>query len=76
MLDILDMINDWIASDRRVALATVVKTWGSAPRREGSKMGITAEMGRAGTRRHSPRRHGTAGDDRLGQRRLCGGRGG
>ena len=53
MLDILDMINDWIASDRRIALATVVKTWGSAPRREGSKMGITAEMGRAGTRRHS-----------------------
>lgn len=47
MLDILDRINDWIASDRRVALATVVKTWGSAPRREGSKMGIAAEMGRA-----------------------------
>ncbi|MCY4072738.1 MAG: XdhC family protein [Chloroflexi bacterium] len=45
MLDILDMINDWIAADRRVALATVVKTWGSAPRREGSKMGITAEPG-------------------------------
>ena len=59
MLDILDMINDWIASDRRVALATVIKTWGSAPRREGSKMGITAEMGRAGTlgRVDTDRRH-------------------
>lgn len=41
MLDILNMIEGWMAADRRVALATVVKTWGSAPRREGSKMGIT-----------------------------------
>lgn len=49
MLDILDMINDWISSQQQVALATVVKTWGSAPRREGSKMGITAEMAMVGS---------------------------
>lgn len=41
MLDILQMTNDWLAARRRVALATVVKTWGSAPRREGSKMAIS-----------------------------------
>ena len=46
MLDILETMNRWLAEERAVALATVVKTWGSAPRREGSKMGITADMGR------------------------------
>ena len=42
MLDILDTINGWLAEQQSVALATVVKTWGSAPRRVGSKMGVTA----------------------------------
>ena len=42
MLDILDTINRWLAEEQSVALATVVKTWGSAPRRVGSKMGVTA----------------------------------
>ena len=46
MLDILDTMNRWLAEERRVALATVVKTWGSAPRREGSKMGIAGDIGR------------------------------
>ena len=46
MLDILDTMNRWLAEERRVALATVVKTWGSAPRREGSKMGIAGDKGR------------------------------
>jgi len=49
MLDILDMMNRWVAEGRQVALATVVKTWGSAPRRAGSKMGITAEMVMSGS---------------------------
>ena len=49
MLDILDTMNRWLAEDRSVALATVVKTWGSAPRREGSKMGITDEMAMVGS---------------------------
>ena len=49
MLDILDTINRWLEEDRQAALATVVKTWGSAPRRTGSKMGITAEMAMIGS---------------------------
>ena len=49
MLDILEMMNQWIEDNRNVALATVVKTWGSAPRREGSKMGITSEMAMIGS---------------------------
>ncbi len=49
MLDILDTMNRWLAEDRSVALATVAKTWGSAPRREGSKMGVNADMGMIGS---------------------------
>lgn len=49
MLDILETMNRWLAEEREVALATVVKTWGSAPRREGSKMGVHGNMGRADT---------------------------
>ena len=49
MLDILDAINHWLAQNRQVALATVVKTWGSAPRREGAKMGVNAEMAMIGS---------------------------
>ena len=44
MLDILETMNRWLALERPVALATVVKTWGSAPRREGSKMGVSGDM--------------------------------
>ena len=49
MLDILDSMNRWIEEDRQVALATVVETWGSAPRRAGSKMGITDRMAMSGS---------------------------
>ncbi|MCY3574973.1 MAG: XdhC family protein [Chloroflexi bacterium] len=42
MRDILETVNGWLREDRPVALATVAKTWGSAPRREGSKLGIAA----------------------------------
>lgn len=49
MLDILDMMNQWQDDNRKIALATVVKTWGSAPRREGSKMGITSDMAMIGS---------------------------
>lgn len=49
MLDILDTMNRWLEEGRQAALATVVKTWGSAPRRVGSKMGITAEMAMIGS---------------------------
>ncbi len=46
MLDILETMNRWLAEERDVALATVANTWGSAPRREGSKMGVSGDMGR------------------------------
>lgn len=49
MLDILNMMNQWIDDNRNIALATVVKTWGSAPRGEGSKMGITSDMAMIGS---------------------------
>ncbi len=49
MLDILETMNRWLAQERAVALATVVETWGSAPRRVGSKMGITGQMNMIGS---------------------------
>ena len=49
MLDILDTINRWLDAKQAVALATVAKTWGSAPRREGSKMGVNADMAMIGS---------------------------
>jgi xanthine dehydrogenase accessory factor len=41
MRDILPEIEKWRRQGRRVALATVVKVWGSAPRPLGSKMAVT-----------------------------------
>ena len=49
MLDILETMNRWLAEEREVALATVVKTWGSAPRRVGSKMGVSADIAMIGS---------------------------
>lgn len=41
MRDILPDLDLWLADDERsIALATVVQTWGSSPRRAGAKMGI------------------------------------
>lgn len=34
---------EWLDEGRRIALATVTRTWGSAPRRAGSHMAIAAE---------------------------------
>ena len=41
--DILKAAEDWRNSGRAVALATVVETWGSAPRPVGSNLVIDAE---------------------------------
>ncbi len=41
MRDILPQIESWRQDGRRVAVATVVKVWGSAPRPLGSKMAIS-----------------------------------
>ena len=35
---ILESANSWIESQQKVALATVIKTWGSSPCQIGSKM--------------------------------------
>ena len=41
--DILNAAEDWRKDGREVALATVVETWGSAPRPVGSNLIIDAE---------------------------------
>src|SRR6266498_1445744 len=44
MRDILSDLDTWIADDNKsIALATVVQTWGSSPRRAGAKMAITPD---------------------------------
>ncbi len=42
MRDILDEVERWRQSGERVAIATVIQTWGSAPRPAGSAMALTA----------------------------------
>ena len=43
MRDVLPEIRQWRRQGKRVALATVVKVWGSAPRPLGSKMAVTED---------------------------------
>ena len=43
-ISIIKLALDWKSAGRNVALATVIKTWGSAPRRMGSIMCIDADM--------------------------------
>jgi xanthine dehydrogenase accessory factor len=49
MDDVLSKISDWINSNQPFALATVIQTWGSAPRGIGSMMSITTDMQVAGS---------------------------
>jgi len=35
---ILEEANDWIKTNQKVVLATVIQTWGSSPRQVGSRM--------------------------------------
>ena len=44
MHDILATLAAWHSAQKKIALATVGQTWGSAPRQVGAKMGITADM--------------------------------
>jgi len=46
MLEILPDVDRWQSKGEKVALATVVRAYGSAPRKEGAKMAIseTGEM--------------------------------
>jgi xanthine dehydrogenase accessory factor len=43
MRDILSDLINWRAEDRSMALATVIQTWGSSPRRAGAKMALTPD---------------------------------
>jgi len=43
MRDILSDLDKWKAEDKPVALATVIQTWGSSPRRAGAKMALTPD---------------------------------
>jgi xanthine/CO dehydrogenase XdhC/CoxF family maturation factor len=38
--DVLEIAQAWLAEGRKVALGTVVRTWGSAPRQPGSQIAI------------------------------------
>ena len=49
MRDILPDIDRWLEAGEAVALATVVETWGSAPRSPGGKMAATASGRIAGS---------------------------
>jgi xanthine/CO dehydrogenase XdhC/CoxF family maturation factor len=40
---ILDQAADWLKGGRKVALATVIETWGSAPQPVGSQLAIDQE---------------------------------
>ena len=49
MRDVLPRIRQWRRQGKRVALATVVKVWGSAPRPLGSKMAVSDAGDMAGS---------------------------
>ena len=43
MRDILPDLDNWHAENHPIALATVIQTWGSSPRRAGAKMALTPD---------------------------------
>ena len=43
MRDILPDLDKWNPQDQSIALATVIQTWGSSPRRAGAKMALTPD---------------------------------
>lgn len=49
MRDILPDLDHWRTENKSIALATVIQTWGSSPRRAGAKMAITPEGGITGS---------------------------
>jgi xanthine/CO dehydrogenase XdhC/CoxF family maturation factor len=42
MRDVIDAVDRWRAEGKGVAIATVVKVWGSAPRTIGSRMAVSS----------------------------------
>ncbi|MBI3158496.1 MAG: XdhC family protein [Chloroflexi bacterium] len=49
MLDILEDVRDWHRSGEKIALCTVLETWGSSPRRAGAHMAVIADGRIAGS---------------------------
>ncbi len=49
MRDVIQDIDAWLTADIPVAIATVIETWGSAPRKVGAKMALTASGKIAGS---------------------------
>ena len=49
MRTLLDQIEVWLSDDKSVALATVIKTWGSSPQPVGAGMAVTGEGQIAGS---------------------------
>ena len=43
MRDLLTDLIRWREEGKSIALATVIETWGSSPRKAGSKMAITSD---------------------------------
>lgn len=42
-MDVLDTAQSWLAEGRKVAIATVIETWGSAPQPVGSQLVVDAD---------------------------------
>lgn len=49
MREIINEINEWVEQGEPVAVATVIETWGSAPRAVGAKMALTPNHKIAGS---------------------------
>jgi xanthine dehydrogenase accessory factor len=49
MKDVLEQLEAWRQQDEDIAVATVIETWGSAPRQVGAKMTTTRSGGLAGS---------------------------
>jgi xanthine/CO dehydrogenase XdhC/CoxF family maturation factor len=41
--DVLSIAGDWVKAGRKVALATVIETWGSSPRPVGSQLVVDGD---------------------------------
>jgi xanthine/CO dehydrogenase XdhC/CoxF family maturation factor len=42
-MSILETAENWVASGRKIAIATVIETWGSAPQPVGSQLVVDAD---------------------------------
>jgi xanthine dehydrogenase accessory factor len=49
MRDLMPSVEQWRQDGASIALATVVETWGSSPRKVGAKMGMTSDGGIVGS---------------------------